>query len=170
MKVIVVGGGGREHALAWKIAASPLVDEVIAAPGNAGVAQTARCVPLSAEDVEGQVELALQERADLVVVGPEVPLVAGLADRLQEQGVRVFGPSAAASRLEGSKGFSKRFMARHKIPTAAFAVHDDLDSALADVGRRDGPCVVKADGLAAGKGVLVCQTRDQARRAVQEIY
>lgn len=169
MKVLVVGGGGREHALAWKIAASPLVEEVIVAPGNGGIARHARCVPVSAEDVEGQARLARDERVDLVVIGPEAPLVMGLRDRLVASGIRVFGPSAAGARLEGSKIFAKEFMRRHGIPTAGFSVHADLPSALAEIDRRQGRCVVKTDGLAGGKGVIVCKSPYEARQACREI-
>lgn len=169
MKVLMVGGGGREHALAWKMASSALVTELIVAPGNGGMDGLARLVPVSAEDVEGQVALAVKERVDLVVVGPEAPLAGGLVDRLAAAGIRAFGPSAAAARLEGSKVFAKEFMARHDIPTAPFSVHGDLDDALAAVERRAGPCVVKADGLAAGKGVIVCRDVGEARAAVRLI-
>ncbi|MCP4675571.1 MAG: phosphoribosylamine--glycine ligase [Deltaproteobacteria bacterium] len=169
MKVLVVGGGGREHALVWKISKSPLVKEVIVAPGNAGMAPLARCEAVSADDLERQVALALENKVDLVVVGPELPLVNGLADRLRAEGIRVFGPSAAASRLEGSKVFSKEFMARHDIPTATFSVHDRLDEAVAEVERRQGYCVIKADGLAAGKGVIVSQNAFEGRQAVRDI-
>ena len=169
MKILVTGGGGREHSLVWKVAQSPLVKEVIAAPGNAGMAGDARCEPISAEDVEGQVKLALREKVDLVVVGPEAPLVDGLADRLAKEGVTVFGPSASASMLEGSKLFAKRFMERHGVPTARFSSHDEVGSALAEIERLDGPCVVKADGLAAGKGVVVCGSPKKAREAVVEM-
>ncbi len=171
MKVLVVGGGGREHSLVWKIAESDLVDEVIAAPGSDGMAQTpkCRCEPVSGEDVEGQIALAKKEQVDLVVVGPEAPLVEGLADRLEAEGILVFGPSAAAAQLEGSKVFSKEFMKRQEIPTAAFSVHQDSASAMAEVNRRNGPCVVKADGLAAGKGVIVCSNAVAARKAVTEM-
>ncbi|MFO8070759.1 MAG: phosphoribosylamine--glycine ligase [Polyangia bacterium] len=167
MKVLVVGGGGREHSLVWKIAASAEVEEVIAAPGNGGIAEIARCEPVGAEDVAGQIELARRKDVDLVVVGPEAPLVAGLADRLREAGIPAFGPSASAARLEGSKAFAKEFMRRHEIPTAGFAVHEDTSSALADVERRDGKCVIKADGLAAGKGVVLCRNAYEAREAVR---
>ncbi|MDD5308855.1 MAG: phosphoribosylamine--glycine ligase [Deltaproteobacteria bacterium] len=169
MKVLIVGGGGREHALAWKISRSPLVEETIVAPGNAGTAAEARCEPVSAEDVDRQVALALREKVGLVVIGPEAALVAGLADRLAEAGVPVFGPTAAAARLEGSKIFAKEFMRRHGIPTADFSAHDTLESALAAVERRHGPCVVKADGLAAGKGVIVCRNPFEARGAVRDL-
>ncbi|MBN2529897.1 MAG: phosphoribosylamine--glycine ligase [Deltaproteobacteria bacterium] len=169
MKVLVVGGGGREHALCWKLAKSKDVTEVICAPGNGGIAKHARCVAVGAEDVAGQVALAKKEQVDLVVVGPEVPLVAGLADQLVAEGILVFGPSQQAAMLEGSKRYSKEFMDRHGIPTARFTAHTELDDALAEVERRNGPCVVKADGLAAGKGVLLCQTADEANAAVKSI-
>ncbi len=163
MKVLVVGGGGREHALVWKIAKSPLVKEVIAAPGNAGIAGQARCEPISADDLNALVEFSVNEAVDLVVVGPEAPLVSGLADRLTKKGIRVFGPSAAAAKLEGSKAFAKDFMQRHNIPTASYMVHDALDAALYDVEHRRRACVVKADGLAAGKGVFLCRNSYEAR-------
>ncbi len=169
MKVLVVGGGGREHTLAWKASMSPLVDEVVCAPGNGGIRRHARCVEIAAQDVEGQVALAVREKVDLVLVGPEVPLVEGLVDKLEEAGISAFGPSAKAAQLEGSKTFSKEFMKRHGIPTAAFTVHRDLDSALAQVDRQSGPCVIKADGLAAGKGVIVCRSPFKARQAIREI-
>ena len=166
---MLVGGGGREHALAWKIAQSPLVSELLAAPGSDAISALARCFPAaSSADVAGLVALAREESVDLVVVGPEDPLVAGLADRLREAGIAVFGPSAAAAQLEGSKSFAKAFMARHGIPTAAFAVFDDLDAARAHVRGQSAGCVVKADGLAAGKGVAVCETPEQALAALDE--
>lgn len=169
MKVLVVGGGGREHALVWKIAQSPVVREVVCAPGNGGIARHARCVPVRAEDVNGLVALAERERPDLVVVGPEAPLVAGLVDRLEEKGIRAFGPSAAAARLEGSKEFAKNFMRRHGVPTAEFTAHRSLEAALLEVDRRAGPCVIKADGLAAGKGVVVCRSPFEARQALRDV-
>ena len=169
MKVLVVGGGGREHALCWKLAGSDSVEEVLCAPGNGGIGRHARCVPVDAADVDGLVALAKNEAVDLVVIGPEAPLVAGLADRLETEGILAFGPSAAAARLEGSKTFSKEFMERHGIPTAKFSSHTDLAEAIAEVKRRNGPCVIKADGLAAGKGVLLCDTVDAAEDAVRTI-
>jgi len=170
MKVLVVGSGGREHALAWKIARSPRVEAVIAAPGSDAIARVARCHPdVSAGDLDGLVALARREHVDLAVVGPEDPLVAGLADRLREAGIATFGPSAAAARLEGSKSFAKAFMERHGIPTAAHEVFSRLDEAVAFVRGRGGPCVVKADGLAAGKGVAMCETPEQAVEALEEI-
>jgi phosphoribosylamine--glycine ligase len=170
MKLLVVGSGGREHALAWKVARSPLVGRLLAAPGSDGIARIADCFPaVKAEDAAAIVGLAREQGVDLVVVGPEVPLANGVADRLREAGIAVFGPSAAAARLEASKAYAKRFMARHGIPTAAFEVFDDLGAARGYVRSRGGPCVVKADGLAAGKGVSVCATPEEAFRALREM-
>jgi phosphoribosylamine--glycine ligase len=170
MRVLVIGSGGREHALAWKIAQSPLVEEVLAAPGSAGMEVVARTLPdVKGDDAPALVSRARAERADLVVIGPEVPLAAGLADRLREADIAVFGPSAAAARLEASKAFAKDFMARHGIPTAAFEVFDALEPALEHVRGLAGGCVVKADGLAAGKGVTVCDGPLEAERALREM-
>lgn len=174
MRVLVVGSGGREHALAHAIARSPLVDEVICAPGSDGMRGVARLVPVDIADLDAIVRIALgiddaTTRADLVVVGPEDPLAAGLADRLTEAGVTVFGPSALAARLESSKSFSKAFMQRHGVPTAAYRVFDDASAAEAYVEQRGGPCVVKADGLTAGKGVTMCPDPAAARAAIGEI-
>jgi phosphoribosylamine--glycine ligase len=170
VKVLVVGSGGREHALVWKIALSPRVDVVLAAPGSDAMAGAASCFPqVKAADVGAIVALARKERVDLVVVGPEDPLAAGLVDRLREAGVAVFGPTQAAARLESSKGFAKEFMARHRIPTASFQIFDDHEAARAHVRRLGGVCVVKADGLAAGKGVAVCGGVTEAEAALEEI-
>lgn len=155
MKVLLIGGGGREHALAWAIARSPRLRLLRVAPGNAGVEELAETVPIGANDVERLAIHATEERYDLIVIGPEAPLVAGLADRLREAGLRVFGPGARAAELEGSKVFAKRFMQRHGIPTAAFEVFDDAARARAHLERASYPLVVKADGLAAGKGVIL---------------
>jgi phosphoribosylamine--glycine ligase len=169
MRVLVVGSGGREHALAWKIAQSPGADAVLAAPGSDGMADVATATGVAAGDVDGVVGLAQQERIDLVVVGPEQPLADGLADKLRAVGFAVFGPSAAAARLEGSKQFAKDFMRRHEIPTADYAAFEDLPAALAHAREQTAGCVVKADGLAAGKGVAVCRTPEEAERALTEI-
>jgi phosphoribosylamine---glycine ligase len=169
LKVLVIGAGGREHALAWKVARSPRVTEVLVAPGNAGTAREARVrnVGVDAEDLDGLVRLALTESIDLTIVGPEQPLVAGVVDRFEAVGLACFGPRAAAAALEGSKAFTKAFLERHDIPTARYAQFSELEPALAYLGRESVPVVVKADGLAAGKGVVVAQTRQEAEQAVR---
>ncbi|MDP7391867.1 MAG: phosphoribosylamine--glycine ligase [Alphaproteobacteria bacterium] len=168
MKVLVVGSGGREHALCWSIAASPLCDKLYCAPGNAGIAVEAECVPIGAEDVPALVDFAKSEAIDFVVVGPEAPLCAGLVDRLTEAGIKAFGPSAAAAQLEGSKGFMKDLCAKYDIPTAAYGRFSDAEAAKAYIREQGAPIVVKADGLAAGKGVTVAQTLDEALAAVDD--
>jgi len=165
VKILIVGGGGREHALAWAIAASPLCDALYCAPGNAGIAREATCVPIGAEDVEALVAFARDEAIDLVVVGPEAPLVAGLVDRLDAAGIKAFGPSAAAAQLEGSKGFMKDFCARHGIPTAGYKSFTDAEASADYIVEHGAPIVVKADGLAAGKGVTVAETVEEALAA-----
>lgn len=167
--VLVVGSGGREHAIARRLADSPSVGEVIVAPGNAGTARAFRNAAVRADDVAAMVDLAVREKVDLVVVGPEAPLVAGLVDALAERGIAAFGPSRAAARLEGSKAFLKRFAARNGIPTAPFEVFDDAEEAAAYIRRRGKPVVVKADGLCAGKGVVVAADADEAERAAREM-
>jgi phosphoribosylamine--glycine ligase len=166
MRVLVVGSGGREHALCWAIARSPLCDALFAAPGNAGIAELATCRPVAATDQDGLLALCQAERIDFVVVGPEAPLVAGLVDHLEAQGIACFGPTAAAAILEGSKGFTKDFCARHAIPTAFYIRTRDWDAARAYVQQQGAPIVVKADGLAAGKGVVVAATIDEALAAI----
>ena len=166
MKVLVVGSGGREHALCWSIAASPLCRKLYCAPGNAGIAAEAECVPIAAENVPALVEFAVKEAIDFVVVGPEAPLCAGLVDRLTEIGIKSFGPSAAAAQLEGSKGFMKDLCAKYEIPTAVYGRFSDAVAAKAYIRDRGAPIVVKADGLAAGKGVTVAHTIDEALAAV----
>jgi phosphoribosylamine--glycine ligase len=168
MRILVVGSGGREHALCWAIAASPLCDKLYCAPGNAGIAQEAERVPIGAEDIPGLVDFARKEKIDFVVVGPEAPLVAGLADRLEEAGIKTFGPSAAAARLEGSKGFVKDLCARLDIPTAGYRRFADAAAARAYVKEHGAPIVIKADGLAAGKGVVVATTVEEALAAIDE--
>ena len=171
MKLLVIGSGGREHALAWKLAQSPRVSEVLVAPGNAGTAREAKCrnVAVKAIDIDGLLQLAADEGVALTVVGPEQPLVAGVVDAFRAQGRRIFGPTAQAAQLEGSKAFAKDFLARHGIPTAFYEVHSDVDAALAFVRAKGAPIVVKADGLAAGKGVIVAMTLEEAEAAVRDM-
>jgi phosphoribosylamine--glycine ligase len=171
MKVLVVGSGGREHALAWKLARSPRVDEVLVAPGNAGTAREPGCrnVDVAADALDALVALAERERVGLTVVGPEQPLVEGIVDRFAAAGLRCFGPTAAGARLEGSKAYTKAFLAAHRIPTAGYATFDALEPALEYVRRVGAPIVVKADGLAAGKGVVVAQTLDEAEAALEDM-
>lgn len=168
MKILIVGSGGREHTLAWKAAQSDLVTEVIVAPGNVGIAREPKCrlARVSAEDIPGLKKLAQDENVDLTVVGPEAPLVAGLVDTFQQAGLKVFGPTAKAAALEGSKVFTKRLMAKYNIPTGHFQVFDDFDSAQKYLRTVICPIVVKADGLAAGKGVFVCSDQDAALAAL----
>jgi phosphoribosylamine--glycine ligase len=169
MKVLVVGGGGREHALCWAISASALCDKLYCAPGNAGIAAVAECVPVAAEDIEGQVQLAKDKGIDFVVVGPEGPLVKGLVDRLEAAGIAAFGPNAAAAALEGSKGFTKDMCAKYDIPTAAYGRFTAVAPALEFLKKQKLPIVVKADGLAAGKGVVIAETMADADAAVREM-
>jgi phosphoribosylamine---glycine ligase len=169
MRVLVVGSGGREHALCWSLAASPLVSKLYCAPGNAGIAQEAECVPIAAEDVDKLVALAQAQRIDFVVVGPEAPLVLGLVDRLEAAGIKAFGPTAAAARLEGSKAFMKSICTKYGIPTAAWQRFQDAGAAKVYIRRTGAPIVVKADGLAAGKGVVVAQSLAEADEAIDEM-
>src|SRR5271166_554690 len=167
MRVLVVGSGGREHALAWAIAASPLVDALYCAPGNAGIAEEAECVPIRATDIAGLVGFCRREQIDFVVVGPEAPLVLGLVDALEAEGIPAFGPSAAAAALEGSKAFAKDLCLRAQIPTAVYRRFREPAAAKAFIASHGAPIVVKADGLAAGKGVTVATDLDTAYRAVE---
>ncbi len=171
MKILVTGSGGREHALAWKCAQSPVVDEVLVAPGNAGTDREpgVRNVAADAGDIDALVAVAEKERVDLTIVGPEAPLVAGVVDRFNEKGLPCFGPTAAAAQLEGSKAFTKDFLARYSIPTADYRNFTDLDEALAYIRERGAPIVIKADGLAAGKGVIVATTVAQAEAAATDM-
>ena len=168
MKVLIVGGGGREHALAWKAAQSPEVHEVLVAPGNAGTRRepNVRNVSVKAEDIEALLQLARDESVDLTIVGPEQPLVDGIVDRFEAEELKCFGPRASAARLEGSKAFTKDFLARHGIPTGAYAAFDALEPALEYVRAQGAPIVIKADGLAAGKGVIIAQTVAAAEATV----
>ncbi|HYC64597.1 MAG TPA: phosphoribosylamine--glycine ligase [Reyranellaceae bacterium] len=169
MRILVVGNGGREHALCWAIAASPLCTKLFCAPGNAGIAQVAECVPIGAEDLQAQVAFAKREKIDFVVVGPEAPLVGGLGTMMREAGFKTFGPSRQAAQLEGSKSFTKALCKRHNIPTAAYERFTEPEPAIAYIRQRGAPIVVKADGLAAGKGVIVADTVEQAVAAVRDI-
>lgn len=173
-KVLLIGGGGREHALAWALKRSPRVDEVVCAPGNGGIASIARCVPVDVSDLQATVTVAVTEKPDLVVIGPEAPLALGLTDELQARGLRVFAPSLAAAQLEASKGFAKRFMQRYNVPTAHYAVctsANEAKFALDLFGDGDDlRVVVKADGLQAGKGVLLCGSRAEAEAAIEGLF
>ncbi|MBI5453851.1 MAG: phosphoribosylamine--glycine ligase, partial [Deltaproteobacteria bacterium] len=169
MKVLVIGGGGREHALAWKLRQSQLVEAVYIAPGNPGTALVGKNVAIPAEDIEGLKEFAKREGIGLTVVGPELPLTLGIVDAFESAGLKVFGPSKAASELEGSKVFSKELMIKHGIPTAHHKKFDNVDFARAYVETHTPPFVVKADGLAAGKGVVICRTAEEALKAIDLI-
>ncbi|MEG2419662.1 MAG: phosphoribosylamine--glycine ligase, partial [Eubacterium sp.] len=162
MKIMVIGSGGREHVLTWKIAQSPRVDEIYCVPGNGGMADIATCVDLSVEDIDGCVAFAKEKGIDLVVVGPEVPLVLGMADAMAEAGIRVFGPNAKCAQFEGSKAFTKEFLFRHNIPTALYKEYTAYDDIVKDLGIYGYPMVIKADGLAAGKGVVIPENEEDA--------
>ena len=170
MNILVIGSGGREHGLCWAIAKSPLCDRLICAPGNGGIADVAECMALDIGDHQAVISLARDNEVDFVVVGPEVPLVAGLADDLRAAGIKTFGPTAAAAQLEGSKGFTKDLCAKHNIPTAAYARFSDADAAKAYVQEQAAPLVIKADGLAAGKGVVIAQSLEDAGETVDDIF
>jgi phosphoribosylamine--glycine ligase len=168
MKILVLGSGGREHALAWKLHESQQMEELYCAPGNAGIAQEAECIPLDLSEKKAIIGLAKRLHADLTIVGPEAPLVAGVVDDFEKEGLAIIGPSKAAARLEGSKIFAKEFMRRHAIPTARFEVADNFGEAVKALARFPLPVVVKADGLAAGKGVVVAHTREEAEQAAED--
>ena len=169
MRVLVIGGGGREHALVWKLRQSPRIAALYCAPGNAGIAEDAECVPIAADDVKGLLRFAAERRIDLTVVGPELPLTLGLVDRFTAAGLGAFGPTAAAARLEGSKAFTKELLRHERVPTAFFGVFGDPDDAARYVKEVGAPVVVKADGLASGKGVFICPTVAEALEAVDEL-
>jgi phosphoribosylamine---glycine ligase len=169
MRILVVGGGGREHALCWAISASPLCTKLYCAPGNAGIAGVAECVDVGAEDIPGQVALAQRLKIDFVVIAPDAPLVAGMADAFAEAGIRAWGPTKAAARLEGSKSFTKELCRANDIPTAAYEHFTDPAEAEAYIRKQGAPIVVKADGLAAGKGVIIAETVEQAVGAVRDM-
>ena len=169
MKVLVIGGGGREHALCWKISQSPIVEKTYCAPGNAGISRHAECVAISVGDFSSLAEFVKKESVDLTVVGPEQPLCEGITDFFEKEGLLVFGPSKAAAELEGSKTFSKNLMKKYGIPTGEYAVFTDMGHALARIGETEPPFVVKADGLAAGKGVIICRSREEGEDAVRSM-
>ncbi len=171
MNILIVGGGGREHALAWKAASSPAAERVYIAPGNAGTELEAAIenVAIGAEDIDALLAFARDNAVDLTIVGPEAPLVAGIVDRFEAEGLTIFGPNAAAAQLEGSKTFTKDFLARHNIPTAAYQSFTEIDAARAFVDELGTPIVIKADGLAAGKGVIIAQTADDAYTAIDDM-
>lgn len=169
MKVLIVGSGGREHAIAWKLKQSPKVDQIICAPGNAGIAQVAECVAVKAEDIEAICRLAKEREIDLAIIGPEVPLAMGIVDELSELGIKTFGPNKKCAQLEASKAFTKAFLARHNIPTAGYKEFTDKDELLKAVGIYGYPMVIKADGLAAGKGVVIAENEEDAVKAIEEM-
>ena len=169
MNILVIGSGGREHALVWKLSQSPRVEKIYCAPGNPGIGQLAHCADISVEDLEALASFALENAVDLTVVGPEVPLVLGICDTFEEKGLKVIGPNRACSQFEGSKAFTKKFLEKYNIPTAAYREYTDLDAALKGLDEFDVPVVVKADGLAAGKGVVIAETKDVARQALKEM-
>jgi phosphoribosylamine--glycine ligase len=169
MKVLVIGSGGREHALCWKLKQSPCVTKLYAAPGNGGMAGLTECVPVKADDIQGLLTFARKEKINLTVVGPELPLTLGIADVFQQAGLKVFGPSKAAARLEGDKSYAKHIMQKYRVPTAAFTVVTSAADAHRYLDQHPGPIVIKASGLAAGKGVIVCRTTAEARAAVDQV-
>jgi phosphoribosylamine--glycine ligase len=169
MKVLVIGSGGREHAIGRKLAQSPLAPDLLFAPGNPGMEELGACFPVSAEDIDGLLSLAKKESVDITIVGPEAPLVKGITDRFEAEGLEIFGPSAAGARLEGSKAFCKDFMAKYNIPTAEYRNFTDLEQAKSYLKERSAPIVIKASGLAAGKGAIVCMTMDEASQAVESM-
>src|SRR5436189_4298870 len=169
MKVLVIGSGGREHALVWKLRQSPRVSKVYCAPGNGGISDEAECLPVDVKSIDSLVALATQIHPDLTVVGPELPLTLGVVDEFTRRGWPIFGPTQAAARLESSKSFAKEFLQRHYIPTAHFAICDSIDQVRAALGHFHTPVVVKADGLAAGKGVVIAKSKEEAASVAAEM-
>src|SRR5579862_2329553 len=170
MKVLVLGGGGREHALVWKLRQSPRITQLVCAPGNGGIGDDAECLPADLKSLDSIVALATRLQPDLTVVGPEMPLTLGVVDEFQRRGWRVFGPTQAAARLESSKSFAKEFLQRHHIPTAPFAICDSVEQVRAALGHFHTPVVMKADGLAAGKGVVIAKTKEEAASVAAEMF
>ncbi len=169
MRVLVIGGGGREHAIVWKLAGSPGVSKIYCAPGNAGIGEIAQCVNIDSGDIDTLLSFAVREKIGLTVVGPELPLVLGIADKFNEKGLKVFGPCRKGAMLEGSKRYAKEFMGKYQIPTAGYAVYDNAVNAIKGLGRFTFPIVIKANGLAAGKGVIICKDTSDAKKAIEDI-
>ena len=169
MKILVVGSGAREHTICWKLKQSSKLSKLYCAPGNAGISQIAECVDIKADELSKLVEYSVKNSIDLVVVGPEVPLVAGLVDMLNEKGIKAFGPVKAGAKFEGSKSYSKDFMKKYSIPSANYEIYTDSEKAISELNKFNTPIVVKADGLAAGKGVLICETHEEAKEAIKSI-
>ena len=167
MKILVVGSGAREHAICWKLKKSKQLSKLYCAPGNAGISQIAECVDIKVDDLDKIVEYSVNNKIDLVVVGPEVPLVLGLVDKLNEKGIKAFGPTKDGAKFEGSKSYSKDFMKKYSIPSARYDVYTDSKKAIDDLNKFKTPIVVKADGLAAGKGVIICETLKEAEEAAE---
>lgn len=172
MKVLIIGSGGREHAFAWKVAQSDLVSQIFVAPGNAGTAQEPKVenIAIDVDDIDSLVDFAKSTSIDLTIVGPEKPLVLGIVDAFENAGLSIFGPNQACAQLEGSKAFSKDFLTRHKVPTASYATFTDAESAFNHLKTQDFPCVIKADGLAAGKGVIIAESFDEALQAINDMF
>ena len=169
MKVLVVGGGGREHAICWKLSKEANVDKIYCAPGNAGISNVAQCIDIQDSDIENLLKFAKENKIDLTIVGPEIPLVAGIVDKFEKEGLKIFGPNKKCAQLEGSKSFSKDFMIRHNLPTAKYKEYTDLDEAISEIDSFGYPVVIKADGLAAGKGVVIPENREDAITTLKEM-
>ena len=169
MKILVVGGGGREHAICWKLSKEANVDKIYSAPGNAGISNVAQCIDIQDSDIENLLKFAKENKIDLTIVGPEIPLVAGIVDKFEKEGLKIFGPNKKCAQLEGSKSFSKDFMIRHNLPTAKYKEYTDLDEAISEIDSFGYPVVIKADGLAAGKGVVIPENREDAITTLKEM-
>lgn len=169
MKILVVGGGGREHAICWKLSKEANVDKIYCAPGNAGISNVAQCIDIQDSDIENLLKFAKENKIDLTIVGPEIPLVAGIVDKFEKEGLKIFGPNKKCAQLEGSKAFSKDFMIRHNLPTAKYKEYTDLDEAISEIDSFGYPVVIKADGLAAGKGVVISENREDAITTLKEM-
>jgi len=169
MKILVVGGGGREHAICWKLSKEASVDKIYCAPGNAGISNVAQCIDIQDSNIENLLNFAKENQIDLTIVGPEIPLVAGIVDKFEKEGLKIFGPNKKCAQLEGSKAFSKDFMIRHNLPTAKYKEYTDLDEAISEIDSFGYPVVIKADGLAAGKGVVISENREDAITTLKEM-